>query len=98
MGAYFEGKFYRKQTLDLTLCWMGDIENEGITAHHNTVERPRNCLHVVAYGGFIITVMDQAFHVAAGGNLVQSVYMSVQRSTKFIDIKNLLMSQTDLLR
>ena len=98
MGAYFEGKFYRKQALDLTLCWMGDIENKAITAYHNTMERPHNCLHVVAYGGLIIFMMDQASHVAAGGNLVQFMNMSVQRSTKFIGITNLLISQTDLLR
>lgn len=68
-----------------------------IAAYHQALERPCNIINVVVYGGFVITMMDQAFHVAAGSDLVQVLNVNVQRSTEFINIDHLLGSQKDLL-
>ena len=65
---------------------MGDFENEVIAAYRQTLNRPRNLLNVVVYGDFVLTMKDQAFHVVTGGNLLQFLNMSAQRSIKFINI------------
>ena len=72
---------------------MGDIESEVIAAYRQILNRPRNLLDALVYDGFVMTITNQAFHVAAGSNLLQFLNIAVQRSTKFININHLPRSQ-----
>ena len=72
---------------------MGDIENEVIAAYRQILNRRRNLLDALVYDGFVMTITNQAFHVAAGSNLLQFLNMAVLRSTKIINIKHLPRSQ-----
>lgn len=67
-----------------------NIDLEATNTYGQAVKRPRNRLDVVAYRGFVITVMNQAFHVVAGGNLVQFLNVYVERSTQLVDVDAML--------